>query len=63
MWLRAAALCSARKRRQYIYSRAFTSPFQLGYASAIATVLFVIIMVMSLALNTLFLKREEAIYQ
>lgn len=47
---------------QYIYGRAFTSPFQLGYASAIAMVLFIIIMVLSLVLNGWFLRREEAIY-
>ena len=46
----------------YIYTRAFSSPFQLGYASAIATVLFVIIMILSLSLNRWFLKREEAVY-
>ncbi len=48
---------------QYIYSRAFTSPFALGYASSIAVILFVLIMVLSLSLNTWFLNREEAIYQ
>lgn len=48
---------------QYIYSRAFTSPFALGYASSIAVILFVIIMVLSLTLNTWFLRKEEAIYQ
>ncbi|MCE5342140.1 MAG: sugar ABC transporter permease [Eubacteriales bacterium] len=46
----------------YIYTRAFSAPFQLGYASAIATVLFVIIMILSLTLNRWFLKREEAVY-
>ena len=34
-----------------------------GYASSIAVVLFVIIMTLSLTLNTWFLKREEGIYQ
>ncbi len=48
---------------QYIYSRAFASPFALGYASSIAVVLFIIIMVLSLTLNTWFIRREEAIYQ
>ena len=48
---------------QYIYSRAFTSPFALGYASSIAVILFAIIMILSLSLNTWFLNREEAIYQ
>ena len=47
----------------YIYSRAFSAPFALGYASSIAVVLFVIIMTLSLTLNTWFLKREEGIYQ
>ena len=48
---------------QYIYSRAFNQPYALGYASSIATVLFVIIMTLSLSLNSWFLKREEAVYQ
>lgn len=46
----------------YIYSRAFSQPFALGYASAIATVLFAAIMILALSLNRWFLKREEAIY-
>lgn len=48
---------------QYIYSRAFNQPYALGYASSIAAILFVIIMTLSLTLNTWFLKREEAVYQ
>lgn len=48
---------------QYIYSRGFTSPFQLGYASSIAVMLFIIIMTMSLTLNRWFLRKEEAIYE
>ena len=47
---------------QYIYGRAFSAPFQLGYASAIAVALFVIIMVCSLLLNRWFIHREEGIY-
>lgn len=44
---------------QYIYSRGFTSPFELGYASAISAVFFVIIAVLSLLLNV-YMSRKEA---
>jgi len=44
---------------QYIYSRAFSlSPFRLGYATAIAEVLFVIIAVVSLLMYRFFVKKE-----
>lgn len=43
---------------QYIYSRGFTSPYELGYASAIAEVLFVCIMVVTLAMYRYFVRRE-----
>jgi ABC-type sugar transport systems, permease components len=43
----------------YIYDVGFTSePFQLGYASAIAVVLFVIIMVIALLMNNYFNRKE-----
>ncbi len=45
----------------YIYNVGFaTQPFNLGYASAIAVVLFIIIMVISLLTNTYFTRRETA---
>ncbi len=44
---------------QYIYSRGFTAPFDLSYASAISTVFFVIIAVLTIALNRYMNKKEE----
>ena len=44
---------------QYIYSRGFTSPFELGYASAISAVFFAIIAFLSLLLNV-YMSRKEA---
>lgn len=46
---------------QYIYTRGFHSPYELGYASAISTVLFVIVAVISFALNR-YLNKKEAQY-
>lgn len=44
---------------QYIYNRGFKiSPFNLGYASAIAEVLFVIIAIITLYMYKFFLKKE-----
>lgn len=47
---------------QYIYSRAFSPPYELGYASAIAFMLFVVIAVLSLTLNRWLQKREEKMF-
>ena len=45
---------------QYIYNRGFRiAPFELGYASAIAEVLFVIIALATMALYRFFLRREQ----
>jgi len=43
---------------QYIYSRGFTAPYELGYASAIAEVLFLCIMAVTLVMYNYFVKRE-----
>ena len=46
---------------QYIYNRGFRiAPFDLGYASAIAEVLFVMIAAVTLALYRSFIKKETA---
>lgn len=44
---------------QYIYNRGFEAPFELGYASAISTVFFMIIAVLTIALNRYMNKKEE----
>lgn len=43
---------------QYIYSRGFSAPYQLGYASSVATILFVIIAVLSISAN-LYMSHKE----
>lgn len=44
---------------QYIYYRGFKiAPYNLGYSSAIAEVLFVIIMIITLLMNRYFMKKE-----
>ncbi|MDU5336521.1 sugar ABC transporter permease [Enterococcus sp.] len=43
---------------QYIYSRGFTAPYELGYASALSSVLFVIIAVLAVSIN-LYMSRKE----
>lgn len=43
----------------YIYSRGFSSSFELGYASAISAILFVVIAVLSLLLNG-YMSRKES---
>lgn len=47
---------------QYIYSRGFVAPYELGYASAIAEVLFVIIMVLSLSTRAFLNRKEKQLY-
>jgi multiple sugar transport system permease protein len=44
---------------QYIYSRGFASPYELGYASAIAVILFVIITSLSLGVRAFLNYREN----
>lgn len=47
---------------QYIYNRGFRiAPFNLGYASAIAEVLFVIIVMITFVMYKFFMKKEEAL--
>lgn len=43
---------------QYIYSRGFTAPYELGYASALSSVLFVIIAVVAISAN-LYMSHKE----
>lgn len=44
---------------QYIYNRGFSAPYELGYASAISFVLFVIISVLAIAINLYNSKQER----
>ncbi|WP_082703249.1 carbohydrate ABC transporter permease [Enterococcus canis] len=43
---------------QYIYSRGFTAPYELGYASALSSVLFVIIAILAVTAN-LYMSHKE----
>lgn len=43
---------------QYIYSRGFTAPYELGYASALSSCLFVIIAIIAISTN-LYISRKE----
>jgi len=44
---------------QYIYSRGFSAPYELGYASAISFILFIIISVLAVAIN-IYNNKQEA---
>ena len=44
---------------QYIYIRGFSAPYQLGYASAVSWILFVLIAVITVALNRLLTNKEK----
>ena len=59
---RGGPMFSTESAVLYIYTRGFNSPYQLGYASAIAVLLCLIIMTLSLTLNRWFIAREEGIY-
>lgn len=59
---RGGPMFSTESAVMYIYTRGFNSPFQLGYASAIAVMLCLIIVTLSLTLNRWFIAREEGIY-
>ncbi|MCI1882174.1 MAG: sugar ABC transporter permease [Sporolactobacillus sp.] len=43
---------------QYIYSRGFSAPYALGYASSVSTILFIIIAVIAVTAN-LYMTRKE----
>ncbi|KAA0691120.1 carbohydrate ABC transporter permease [Enterococcus faecium] len=43
---------------QYIYSRGFTAPYELGYASALSSVLFIIVATIAISTN-LYMSRKE----
>lgn len=44
---------------QYIYSRGFSAPYELGYASALSSVLFVIIAVLAISANIYMTRKEQ----
>ncbi|WP_207453211.1 carbohydrate ABC transporter permease [Bacillus sp. SD088] len=44
---------------QYIYNRGFSAPYELGYASAVSAILFIIIAVISISIN-LYLNKKES---
>ena len=46
---------------QYIYVRGFNAPFELGYASAVSWILFVLIAAIAIGMN-LFMNRKEKQY-
>ncbi|MFD1486086.1 carbohydrate ABC transporter permease [Lacticaseibacillus baoqingensis] len=44
---------------QYIYSRGFSAPYELGYASSVATILFIIIAVLAVSSNMYMSHKEK----
>lgn len=44
---------------QYIYSRGFSAPYELGYASALSSVLFIIIAVIAVSANIYMTHKEK----
>jgi len=44
---------------QYIYQRGFSPPFELGYSSAVSTILFIIIAVLAVSIN-FYINRKES---
>lgn len=44
---------------QYIYSRGFSAPYELGYASAVSTILFVLIAILAVTSNLYMTKKEK----
>lgn len=44
---------------QYIYSRGFSAPYELGYASALSSVLFIIIAVIAITANLYMTHKEK----
>lgn len=44
---------------QYIYNRGFSAPYELGYASAVSAILFIIIAVISISINFYLNKKES----
>ena len=43
---------------QYIYSRGFTAPYELGYASALSSVLFIIVATIAISTNVHVTERK-----
>ncbi len=44
---------------QYIYSRGFTAPYELGYASALSSVLFIIVVTIAISTNVYMSRKEK----
>ena len=44
---------------QYIYSRGFTAPYELGYASALSSVLFIIVATIAISTNVYMSRKEN----
>lgn len=44
---------------QYIYQRGFSPPFELGYASAVSSILFIIIAILAVTINLYMNKKER----
>lgn len=44
---------------QYIYSRRFTAPYELGYASALSSVLFIIVATIAISTNVYMSRKEK----
>ncbi|HEM8974673.1 TPA: sugar ABC transporter permease [Enterococcus faecium] len=44
---------------QYIYSREFTAPYELGYASALSSVLFIIVATIAISTNVYMSRKEK----
>lgn len=44
---------------QYIYSRGFTAPYELGYASALSSVLFIIVATIAISTNVYMSRKEK----
>lgn len=44
---------------QYIYSRGFTAPYELGYASSLSSILFIIVAVIAISTNIYMSNKEK----
>lgn len=44
---------------QYIYSRGFTAPYELGYASSLSSILFIIIATIAISMNLYISNKEK----
>lgn len=46
---------------QYIYQRGFSAPYELGYASAVSSILFITIAILAISINTYLNKKENEV--